>query len=313
MSFTSQGSISCPVCGDESVSYMPVSGWGEMRRCTGCSLVFANPMSIPENAVELFSKAYEGKVQFSRMTDFSERLPHRELILKCSKSGVWSPAYRLALTWLRQNLPQHSTILDIGCGSGVFLDALKEHGFKAIGLDVAMPAVTALREQGFEVWHGEVKSYPTSWPEPVAVCSFFALHHMVNPMDFLSTIHRRWPNAPFLLSEWLTSDYYEANDEATLPPRTLTWWTPQALAVALKHGGYRASVSVPLPSFAEHRMLPSRWATYLLRELKKHPKLGLLFSLYLHSKRYIGAPWSLWRRLIGKPDSCIFAIALPQN
>lgn len=46
-------------------------------------------------------------------------------------------------------------VLDVGCGTGVFLDLLREHGFSGVGLDASAHAAAACRERDHEVVQGD--------------------------------------------------------------------------------------------------------------------------------------------------------------
>lgn len=55
--------------------------------------------------------------------------------------------HRQALAWL---VPDASTVLDVGCGDGLFLRLLKQHGIQGSGVDISPVAVQACRESGLE-------------------------------------------------------------------------------------------------------------------------------------------------------------------
>jgi len=66
---------------------------------------------------------------------------------------------RLAATaaWLAARLPRDARLLDIGCGNGGLLVALRERNFTRLaGLDPARGCVRRLRETGFEAWEGSL-------------------------------------------------------------------------------------------------------------------------------------------------------------
>lgn len=83
-------------------------------------------------------------------------------------------------------VPEHAVIADIGCGTGVFLEAVKSRysDARVIGVDPDAQALTIadkrLRKQGFEV--ELINAFAESFPVPddsVDVCfTTLALHHM---------------------------------------------------------------------------------------------------------------------------------------
>ena len=222
---TSSTALRCPVCYAGSRPHLRVPDWGEMRACTACGLVFANPLRLKMSPETLYSGAYEAAVADSGLTDFHSRLRHRShRSLHAPDRAFGSPLFSLALERLRITLGQGATVLDLGCGLGYFLYALRRDGFHAVGIEPAEAPARTLQQEGFRVWQGTVDSYPASWPTPDAVTSFYVLHHSPDPAGFLRAIARRFPDAPLLLaeSEITGPDLYRT--PGFKPPRTFTWW-----------------------------------------------------------------------------------------
>lgn len=286
----------CPVCGGVSQSLVPVRGWGEMRCCKDCGLVFANPLSSSVGAKELFSKAYAGQVEDGDSLEFSYRLKHiRGIFINTPERGFGSPLFRLALDWIDHNLPAGCTVLDIGSGLGFFLHALRRRGFRAIGIEPGEVPAKVLQREGFEVWHGTIDDYPFSWPEPCAVTSFYVLHHVADPVGFLSTISRRFPSAPLLLAESNIAVPRTYVTPGFFPPRTLTWWPQLALERALQRAGYRGTVTmVPLHNVGVHRL------TRAFDLVGGRYRLRCLFLVYLRWRSVVLFPVFLWRRITGR-------------
>jgi len=178
------------------------------------------------------------------MDDFSLRLRLADAFAADPTLAFWTPAYEHVLEWLSETLNPRSTVLELGCSTGLFLRALKQRGFNAVGLEVAEPAVERARFNGFSVWHGTVESAPKTWAEPDAIVAMFMLHHVPDPVVFLTAIRAKWPDAPIAIAQ-----YGEMNRDPirSQPPRAFTWWNPQALRTLLKASGYSALVR-ELPS-----------------------------------------------------------------
>ncbi len=234
----------CPVCGGQSVLTGGIAGWGDWRSCEDCTLMFASPIWNGTNQAELFNNAYLGAESVAGMRDFAERLDERDGVLKDPTLWFWTPAYGRAIRWLGEVAGRDGTVLDLGCGPGYVLRALKNLGFTPVGLDVAERAVVVNRRDGFKVWHGTVDDYPDDWPRPDAVVSFFVLHHFDQPLETIRRVRRKWPDARLAIATYGPTNY---DPVRTTPPRTLTRWNEKSLRALLTRAGYFAEV-VNFPS-----------------------------------------------------------------
>jgi SAM-dependent methyltransferase len=231
-----------PVCGSDSERGEPIPGWGEWRICRVCTLEFSDPLTRDQDAAAWFSDAYRGDVTGNDMTDFRRRVDQRRVILDELGDPTlwfWTPAFDQVLTWLEQTVPPGSTVLDVGCGLGFFLHALRRAGFNAVGLDVADAAVELNRRDGFEVWQGPIETMPPGWQNPAAVVSFFVIHHLAEPRSFVAALRERAPGAVLAIASYGPSNKGEV---ASLPPRTLVRWNARALDTALRLVGYTAEL-----------------------------------------------------------------------
>jgi len=249
----------CPVCGSVSSYASAAPGWGEWRSCSSCTLEFAQPLRLGKDTMELYQEAYQGAIQSSAMSDYRRRIEMRRTIIGQLNDPAlyfWTPAFGDVLDWLRQRLTPGSTVLELGCGLGFFLHALRNAGFQAVGLDVAQTPVELNRQDGFKVWHGPIDSMPHGWVEPDALVSFFVLHHIENPIGYLKAARERAPRAPLAIAVHAQNDYRRRRESAASgPPRTLTKWNAQALARALVAAGYRPSIQPVASTGAERKPL----------------------------------------------------------
>jgi SAM-dependent methyltransferase len=236
------GTKGCPICGSASARFADAPRWGSWYRCSQCTLEFADPLHLEHSPEEFFDDAYRGKVQVSKMTDFNSRLANRRVILDQlhePRLWFWTPAFDEVLNWVKQKVKPNGVMLELGCGLGFFLHALRKEGFEAVGLDVAEIAVNLNRNDGFKVWHGTIESVPDGWVVPDAIVCFFVLHHLENPLQFITTIRERWPHAPVAIVQYGPTNF---DDQRSMPPRTLTRWNPRALGTLLEQGNYKAKI-----------------------------------------------------------------------
>ncbi|MBI4303186.1 MAG: class I SAM-dependent methyltransferase [Chloroflexi bacterium] len=287
----------CPVCKGSSVHEREVAEWGEMRRCPSCDLVFAYPMTLPEPPESLFNKAYQGVAKNVGMKEYGVRMSlksERKRGRIDPKRVLFWGAYDQAMAWFQKNVPKGSVVLDIGCGVGYWISTLRQEGYDSAGLDVAKSVVDMLSAEGFDMWHGTVESLDPNWKNPSVVTSFFVMHHLQDPIGFLKTIRKKFPEATLMIGVWNQFPEPLKLSPASLPPRTLAWWGPKSLKTALEKAGYEVDIISETIGAAEFEMPgPIR------RLIPGDKRPGLyykLLSAYYWLKPAVFLPWKLWKR-----------------
>jgi SAM-dependent methyltransferase len=305
----------CPICRGESFHEMPVAEWGEMRRCVSCDLIFADPMTLPETPESLYNKAYQGISENPSMKEYKKRILRKQEIINGNlkpENRFLHGAFEEAQKWIKKNVPRGSVILDIGCGLAGWLLTIREMGFLPVGLDVAEEVVKIRAKEGFEVWHGTIDSIEFNWKNPAICTCFFVLQHISDPVGFLSTIRTKFPQATLIIGVWNKFTMPKVFSAASLPPRTLSWWSPKSLQQALEKAGYRISLSSG-PIASGEFVAPKIFCSLISRD--RCPGLYLkLLSIYHTLKPVLFFPLKLYMRLFHKNRAkSILAIAKPYS
>ena len=99
------------------------------------------------------------------------------------------PRHNIFSEWIESN----SSVLDVGCGDGAFLNFLKgqKRGINLIGVDISEQALSVSKERGFEVIQADV-SNPLPFKDKFfdyLVCSE-VLEHIANSEDLLKEMRR---------------------------------------------------------------------------------------------------------------------------
>jgi hypothetical protein len=313
----------CPVC--HSPEFVrEVESFGEFQgmECEQCTLQFADPLRYDEAAYrraysedEGTEAAYVPSVQWAR--EMSAEGEEAEWLI--------SAAQRRALAVLEGELAAGSPVLDIGCGTGWFLECGRRRGWTMHGLDVGEQNVAVLREKGFRCATANVDAYPADWPEPRAVTLFEVLEHLPDPVSFLNELRGRFPGAPLVISVPSPKRWTRLGGErdlADLPPNHLTRWTRESLERALRQVGYRdVRTEYPAPDGREFAqvglrgILKTRWAgrsltqaDALLPEAGALPPLGVAMARWRWKSR-VGGPFVLGFRAVGWSAISILGVA----
>jgi SAM-dependent methyltransferase len=135
-------------------------------------------------------------------------------------------------------------VLDVGCGSGEFLLALREAGWRPHGIDISAPAVAAAHEAGLaDVRCGDLieAGYPAERFD--AVRFWHSLEHVRSPHAQLAVAHRILrpggtltigvPNFGSLLARRARQHWYYLD-----VPRHLWHFEPETLANVVERAGF---------------------------------------------------------------------------
>lgn len=150
-------------------------------------------------------------------------------------------------------------LLDVGFGAGTILEAARRSGWNPFGVDVAERAVEHAREQGFEVFCGNLEEarYPGNYFDVVTASEI--LEHVFNPQEMLHEIARILRPGGLL---WLTTPHSRGISAQILglkwstvcPPEHVQLFSRNGTKKMLKAAGLR-EVSVRTEAFNPYELL----------------------------------------------------------
>jgi hypothetical protein len=250
----------CVACG--STSWAPEGTWlrYQLAVCTRCGATFTRN---PDYSTERYAAAYAGDTADPVVPEehgFVYLSPLRRLELETialvDPPPRLTPAQRLSLRWLRARAPRGATVIDCGCGSGLFLRALRKAGIRGVGVEVSRPLVRLLVDHGLEAFEGAAPDFPWTGDRPFALTFFDVLEHFPEPSRIIGGLAGRFPGAAILASVPSPTRanllLYGERGLSDRPPNHFVRWTPSALEIFFRGQGFRrATVRVPAPSGSE--------------------------------------------------------------
>lgn len=171
--------VACPLCHREDATTFlsqpaePDEGVGEYRlvRCNLCDLVYLNPRPTRETISYYYPADYQ---------------PYRpKKAEKKARRWSWSRFLQRAdpHSFLPVNPP--GKLLDYGCGSGAYLQYMRELGWDVVGIDLSPHAVEATNRRGIKAYQG-LLPHPAIPPGSVDVVNFGAvLEHVHDPHQLI--------------------------------------------------------------------------------------------------------------------------------
>ena len=226
----------CPVCREER-SEVERLGQQVLSRCVTCGTVYAPEYADPD---EVYVDGY-----FEATTSFGVDISHpafRHYIDVCNRT-------RMAL--LGQVVRPPGSLLDVGCGIGLLLDAASAAGWAVTGVEPVVDSARQAAARGHDVRATTLEE--SGLPEEaydVVVLSHVA-EHMPRATDFLATVGRWLRPGGHLLVEVpnYASLARRRQQESWVhyrPLEHLVYFTPTTLRRALEGAGFAVrSLSTP--------------------------------------------------------------------
>lgn len=213
-----------------------------------------------------------------------------------AEAACFQKNFRLRMKALRQLLDptRHQTLLEIGCGYGIFLDLVR-HDFKfAIGIDIAESAIRYARERfGLNAICGEFLEMDFKGQTFDVVCLWDTLEHLPDPARYVEKIE--CVTRPGALLAITTGDIESLNARLRgsrwrmiHPPSHLHYFSRKSLSRLLERHGFKV-VHVQYCGYYRslrrmvHNIVLLRWkrpTLYAALSKLGIPDFGLYLNLY---------------------------------
>lgn len=216
----------CPVCGPHGATHFISHEGLDLVRCDDCRTVYVDPPPGETVTHALYVDAYQGATAgyFAKVEKKLRRSRGRIAQLRRFVKG--------------------GRFLDVGCNGGFVVEAAREAGFEAHGLDLDPVSIAYAKEHygRNEFFCGPVQLLPQPGTSFDLVYSSEVIEHVPETHDFLAAIARLMkPGAYFYVTTPDINHWRVPKDvtrwDGFCPPSHCVFFTRASLAAALeKHG-----------------------------------------------------------------------------
>jgi SAM-dependent methyltransferase len=235
-------------------------------KCSECGLHYLNPR--PAEAAEYYGEGYQPHIDgvpkvrsrprrvFRRLKEDTELAVLRNWLGYPPSTGkrFWKKALLLPFfirfklherNWGKLPYEGSGEILDVGCGTGRYLEWMREKGWKANGIDMSEAAVEKARQKGLDARAGDLlDGSPWAKGSFDVVTMWDVIEHLSAPAPTLRVIHGLLRPGGRLLVATPNIDSVPARLLGTywMPlemPRHLTCFSPSTIKGLLEKTGFR--------------------------------------------------------------------------
>jgi len=176
----------CPVCGAREPALRYRITRFRILDCRGCGLVYLWPRPSEAEIDALFSQLY---------TSGEGSVPElKEYYGFCYRDEPDNPLVQLYERWLDaiERLHRPGRILDVGCGTGLFLAVARRRGWQPFGIDACREALAHARAAfDLPVWEGEFADFVAEDGGFDVITGWDVIEHAREPLELLEAMRSR--------------------------------------------------------------------------------------------------------------------------
>ncbi len=248
----------CPVCGSDRTTERlkaPDRFSGDLAlsfaimKCTPCGMVYLNPRPPESESWRYY--------QHDEYLPFSSAQGSSTLT-----EQVYKVVRKVNLRWKRKLIEHYwrgatakgpGRLLDVGCGTGEFLEAIKRGGWQVEGLERDEKASAwARKELGIPVRTGDVQSLPSNAGPFDVITMWHVLEHLYDPQGAVRRLHGLLAKDGFLLIAvpnigGIDARVYGSDWIALDTPRHVNQFASSSLTRLLTDAGFTSLARRQLP------------------------------------------------------------------
>lgn len=175
----------CDLCGaDEPIVRYKKNGF-TIVQCSKCGMAYTDPRLTGQKIAELYDADYFQGHGFDTSIDYVRDV--KQYGNEKSNFDLHDWDADTIASMMKSN---GKKLLEIGCGTGVFLAKAREHGFDCAGLELSSYAADFVRNMGIPVETKSIEEANYSENMWDVIVMREVIEHLPHPMESLKTIHR---------------------------------------------------------------------------------------------------------------------------
>jgi SAM-dependent methyltransferase len=294
--------VPCPMCAGRNSSPLieaqdvnggPDGLWFVIMQCDSCGTCFTNPRPDLASIGQFYGGNYTPHQKHHRTPGKKRWNPLR--FLKGQPRVEKRP-----IRWHGQG-----RLLDFGCGSGAYLQAMHQLGWKVVGVDMSIRMVERVRDElGLPAYAGTLPHLELEPQSFDVITMWHALEHVHEPTSVLREARNLLapggklvisvPNIDSLPFRWFGRDWFGLE-----LPRHLTHFTPPTLLQMLQRCGF-ATEPIQFVSHAD-------WLRASARRITQRHRQPQMWQWLLQFR--LPARILAWYAHYAKQSDCILAVA----
>jgi len=211
--------------------------------CENCGVVYLFPYLSKEEEKYFYKKEFE-KFMSSRVGD------HRDW--SNAKQHIKTNQDQVKRRWefLKEDITQGKTLLEIGCSSGFMLDEFKSKGVSCIGVEPSGKFLEFLKENGHKAYESLDQLVKNEKDMKFdIICHFFVFEHIAEPFEFLKSNYEMLNDGGIIIAE-IPSSTDALTKIYDIPAFEKFYWSiahhyyynPQSLKYIMNELGYRYEI-----------------------------------------------------------------------
>jgi 2-polyprenyl-3-methyl-5-hydroxy-6-metoxy-1,4-benzoquinol methylase len=244
--------VPCDLCGADDAALRYTKRGFSIVQCNKCGMVYTNPRLTGGKIAELYDADYFQGHGFDKSVDYVGDISIYDKKPDEYTLNDWDLDTIKSMLGDGDSTPQPpplgrgggARLLEIGCGTGVFLAKAREHGFDCEGLELSSYAADFVRGMGIPVQTKSIEEADFAENTWDAIVMREVIEHLPHPMESLKTI-QRWLKPGGVL--FMATGNYDCPERKLrgaewfyfMPEGHLYYFSNRTMAKYLRKAGFR--------------------------------------------------------------------------